>query len=94
MLRNRRTGAATHVPLASGQDLRLWLPGPASTTVLTASPKLPVGLARGTYDLLLNLPDPARTLYGKPAYSVRLANEGVWEAATGFNSLLASVDVQ
>lgn len=94
VLRNRRTGAATHVRLSTGQDLRLRLPGPASTTVLTARPKLPAGLPRGTYDLLLNLPDPARTLYGNPAYSIRLANEGVWEAKTGFNDLLASVRVQ
>lgn len=94
VLRNRSTGAATRVRLNPGVDLRLWLPGPGSTKVLSVTPKLPSGLPKGSYDLLLNLPDPARTLYRNPAFSVRLANEGTWEARTGFNKLLASINVQ
>ncbi|MER3482885.1 MAG: hypothetical protein C4332_06750, partial [Meiothermus sp.] len=37
--------------------------------------------------------DPAGTLYGRPAYSIRLANQNVWESSTGFNSLLKTVSV-
>ncbi|HYD97129.1 MAG TPA: hypothetical protein VEC01_17505, partial [Noviherbaspirillum sp.] len=36
---------------------------------------------------LLNLPDPAPSLRGRPDFSIRFANEDTWEAATGFNRL-------
>lgn len=52
---------------------------------------LPSSLPTGTYALLLDLPDPQ--LSSRPEYSIRLANENVWEAATGLNSLLHTVTV-
>jgi hypothetical protein len=48
---------------------------------------VPGGLAEGEYDVLLNLPDPAAPLRGRPEFSIRLANAGTWEGATGFNRL-------
>ncbi|MEX0679841.1 MAG: hypothetical protein WD097_00525, partial [Balneolales bacterium] len=39
------------------------------------------------YEVLLNLPDPTETLRDRPAFSIRLANAGTWEEATGFNRL-------
>ena len=41
-------------------------------------------IPKGKYDVLLHLPDPAPKLYGRPEYSIRLANENTWEASTGF----------
>ena len=48
---------------------------------------IPRDLAAGEYDVLLNLPDPAGTLRNRPAFSIRVANAGTWEASTGFNRL-------
>jgi hypothetical protein len=48
---------------------------------------IPRDLASGEYDVLLNLPDPAGTLRNRPAFSIRVANAGTWEASTGFNRL-------
>jgi hypothetical protein len=50
-------------------------------------------LAPGAYDLLLHLPDASPRLRERPAYAVRLANAGVWEAATGLNALGGTVRV-
>ena len=49
--------------------------------------KLPALTPGATYKLALELPDAASTLSGKPEFSVRLANEGVWDDATGLNIL-------
>lgn len=88
VVRSRATGRLTRVPLQD--DPRLWMPG--DTQTLNLAVDLPP-LEAGTYDLLLNLPDPDPRLYGDPAYSIQLANEGVWEPGTGFNRLLASLTV-
>jgi hypothetical protein len=70
-------------PLES--DPRYWLPEELTTVDQTIS--LPSGLS-GEYTLSLNLPDPCPTLHGNPSFSIRLANEDVWDADTGFNKLL------
>ena len=43
------------------------------------------------YALLLTLPDPL--LSTRPEYSIHLANQGTWDAATGMNSLLHTLTV-
>ena len=65
-------------------DPRYWMP--ATTTVIDRTITLPEGLS-GDYILSLNLPDPAVTLHDNPLFSVRLANEGIWDDETGFNNL-------
>lgn len=37
--------------------------------------------------LYLNLPDPCENLRNNPKFSIRLANEGVWDENTGYNRL-------
>lgn len=49
--------------------------------------KLPTSLKSGKYNLYLNLPDPKDVLADKPEFSIRLANENVWESETGYNKL-------
>ncbi|MCR5407614.1 MAG: DUF4832 domain-containing protein [Bacteroidales bacterium] len=67
-------------PLES--DPRYWMGG--NTTVIDQSIELPSGIS-GSCTLWLNLPDPDyRT---NPLYSIRLANEEVWDEETGFNKL-------
>ncbi|MCM1503016.1 MAG: DUF4832 domain-containing protein [Bacteroidales bacterium] len=49
---------------------------------------LPSGLKKGaSYKLCLNLPDASSKLRDNPDFSVRLANEGVWDEAEGWNVL-------
>ena len=52
---------------------------------------VPSSLPAGSYALLLNLPDPL--LSTRPEYSIRLANQSTWDAATGMNSLLHTLTV-
>ncbi|MCS6840758.1 MAG: DUF4832 domain-containing protein [Roseiflexus sp.] len=92
VLRHTVNGAVTRIPVGSGET-RLFLPGPSETKMLTLTVQLPTRLATGDYEVLLNLPDPAPALNTRPEYSIRLANEGVWEPSTGYNRLLATVRV-
>ena len=65
-------------------DPRYWFAG--ETATLDAVIKLPAD-ASGTCKLYLNLPDPKETLHDNPLFSIRLANEDVWEEETGYNKV-------
>lgn len=93
VLRAHANGQLYRPALAETPDPRRWLPDLGAFT-LNLSLTLPVDLPGGSYDVLLNLPDPEPTLYGRPEYSIRLANVGTWEADTGFNDLLVDVTVE
>lgn len=93
VLRHRVNGTITRTPVGAG-DIRLLLPEPGETKTLTLTVRLPALLATGDYEVLLNLPDPAPALNRRPEYSIRLANEEVWEPSTGYNQLLATVTVR
>ena len=43
--------------------------------------------ASGKCVLYLNLPDPYQTIHDNPLYSVRLANDNVWDSKTGYNKI-------
>ncbi|NOK87191.1 MAG: hypothetical protein GFH26_640177n132 [Chloroflexi bacterium AL-N15] len=92
VLRQQDSGTITRLSLGD-QDTRLLLPASGSSTTLDLMATLPADLPAGTYDLLLNLPDPQPSLNTRPEYSIRLANQGTWEAATGYNDLQAQVTV-
>lgn len=80
-------------------DPRFWQPGETQNVTLSvAAPD-----ESGRYEVLLNLPDPllpnvvSYKTDGAAAsghYSVRLANKGVWEAATGLNKLAQTLNVR
>jgi len=74
-------------------DPRRWLPD-LGDIQLPIMLEIAHDMPTGDYELLINLPDPAPSLYGNPDYSIRFANEGVWEAETGFNKLLATIVIQ
>ncbi|BDA68161.1 hypothetical protein RIVM261_023480 [Rivularia sp. IAM M-261] len=54
---------------------------------------IPVDMPKGSYEVLLSLPDPTPQLYERPEYSIRLANQDVWEPSTGYNSFLTNLSV-
>ncbi|MCK6576978.1 MAG: DUF4832 domain-containing protein [Anaerolineae bacterium] len=91
MLRSADDGRIHALPAAEA-DPRRWLPdGGAFAVTLTAA--IPPDLPAGQYEVLLALPDPAPTLHDEPDYAIRLANADLWEPETGYNKLLAFVQV-
>ena len=44
--------------------------------------------ASGKCTLYLNLPDPKPTLHDNPRFSIRLANDGVWNDELGYNKIM------
>jgi hypothetical protein len=102
VLRHTLTGQKFFAELSRDTDARRWLPG--TNHLLSAQLALPPDLPAGNYELLLNLPDPAPSLYGMIPYSVRLANSdaltdsgtalgSVWEPATGYHQLRQTLTI-
>jgi Domain of unknown function (DUF4832)/Domain of unknown function (DUF4874) len=96
VLRHQSTGKIYRLPilksLSKTHDPRFWLPARGEISVnvrATIPPTAPLG----AYELLLNLPDPMPKLANRPEYSIRLANEQIWETKTGFNSLKRTVQL-
>jgi Domain of unknown function (DUF4832)/Domain of unknown function (DUF4874) len=71
-----------HVQLTQAEPRR-WL----KSASLRARLRLPSSLPPGTYTLGLWLPDAAPTLQARSDYALRFANETVWDAASGENTL-------
>lgn len=44
--------------------------------------------ASGNCTLYLNLPDPKPTLHDNPRFSIRLANDGIWNEDFGYNKIM------
>lgn len=86
-----KSGSNTY-PVALSSDPRAWLPNGAVATV-NEQLTIPSSVPAGTYQLYLHLPDRYPSLASNPAYAVRLANTGLWDATTGMNALNASVVV-
>lgn len=83
VLRHLETGE--EFKAAIQDDLRFW---PLNDTItLDFRGGLPASAPEGQYLVLLNLPDPDPRLYSVPAYSIRMANPGVWEEKSGMNSV-------
>jgi hypothetical protein len=87
VLRSVKGGRAYRIALDA--DPRTWAAG--ATTTLSQKVKVPASVPAGRYALALELPDPL--LPGRPEYSIRTANDGLWDAATGLNDLRAGITV-
>ncbi len=96
ILRHQQTGKVYRLPilkaLSKTHDPRFWLPQVGEISVDIRA-KVPQAAPPGSYELLLNLPDPMPKLAKRPEYSIRLANNQIWEAKTGFNSLKRTVQL-
>ena len=85
--RNVATGNETTLQIDG--DARLWLKG----TTYSITQNIPI-LPAGTYDLFLHLPDVHHEIMGlDERYSVRFANQNVWEEETGYNNLFLQLTV-
>ncbi|MEY2849657.1 MAG: hypothetical protein RI885_2324 [Actinomycetota bacterium] len=73
-------------------DPRLWLPEDGDITV-DPEPIIPEGTPPGTYQVLLSLHDPVQELSSMPQFSIRTANEGTWEAGSGWNELTSEIEI-
>jgi len=71
--------------LISNEDPRFWMAGETVDVTVTAG--IPASLPEGNYDVFLHLSDPVEALRYRQEYAIHLANEGVWESETGYNSL-------
>ena len=89
VLRHTRTGGVFVWPVAD--DPRRW--GAGETHTVTVSGTVPSDADTGEYQVLLNFPDPEPTLWNRPEYAIRLANDGLWEASSGSNVLPVRVTV-
>lgn len=74
-----------------GVDVRKWVSGPAVLSVQKLM--LPLNMAPGTYKLALWLPDASVNLQSRSEYSIRFANNDVWDATNGYNVLTYSLNI-
>lgn len=88
ILRDKESRKVVVLPLDT--DIRRWYSGQFS---LQLAVKIPADVSPGKYELLLNLPDAYASLSARPEYSIRLANNDVWEENTGYNKLGREVTV-
>jgi hypothetical protein len=89
ILKNKASGKITAINFNT--DIRKWYTGSIS---LKDKLSLPAGLTTGAYEVMLNMPDNYPSLAKRPEYSIRLANNDLWDAATGYNKLNASIELQ
>ncbi len=90
LLRSTSDGSIYRADVTAQSDPRGWLPDEGDHTVnITAGLSIPAG----DYAVLLNLPDPMPSLYARPEYAIRLANESMWDASTGYHDLKAVITI-
>ena len=68
-----------------GIDPRFWFGG--ENFEIKTSINVTSEMKGKQFDVCLNFPDPQKSLTQNPNYSIRLANEGVWNPVTGYNKL-------
>ncbi|MFN8207581.1 MAG: DUF4832 domain-containing protein [Bacteroidales bacterium] len=89
VLRNTSSGEEFMVDLED--DPRFW---PLNDTIhLHKEFGLPQAIGAGQYRLFLSMPDPEFSLYRRPEYAIRFANNQVWEKETGLNDLQFQLQV-
>lgn len=91
LLRNRATGRV--VELRAQDDVRSLMPLAGETRNVELTAQVPGGLAQGTYDVLIRLPDASDRLADDHRYSVRFANNGTWQQDLGANDLQLTTNV-
>ena len=82
-LKNNSTGNIVSAPLQV--DPRLWSGG--TSNAVHALLSVPADTAEGTYTVGIKMPDYEASLANDVRYSIRFANENVWDGATGINVL-------
>lgn len=70
-----------------GIDPRFWFGGDEFD--ISASFVIPEEMRGKEFDVNLHFPDPQEALNGDPRFSIRLANEDVWNSENGYNKIYA-----
>jgi len=86
----RAQGSGKEYAFELSADVRRWYSGVVTVTETVSTD---ASMAAGRYDLLIYFPDASPAIAARPEYAIRLANANVWEAATGYNKLLATVTI-
>jgi hypothetical protein len=68
-------------------DPRFWMGGEYRLVDMVLP--IPDGLAAGEYKVALHLPDPQPAIAAVPDYAIRFANNNLWDADKGWNTLFA-----
>ena len=89
ILKNKTSGQEFQYTLST--DIRKWFSG---TTKIETAVATDASLTAGSYDIYLAMPDKYSSIASKPEYAIRLANTDLWDAATGYNKLLAAITVK
>lgn len=71
-------------------DPRYWFEGIHS---ISGSVAIPACMPPANYNMYLKLADPSPSLYNRPEYAIRLANNNTWIADKGYNSLQHTITV-
>ena len=82
-LKNNSTGNIVSAPLQV--DPRFWSGGTSNAVQAVLS--VPADTAEGTYTVGIKMPDYEASLANDFRYSIRFANENVWDSTTGINVL-------
>lgn len=85
VLRSSRSGELYRFRVSN--DVRILFPGPGERREISLTVPLSLRLTPGDYEILLHLPDNARSLANRPNYSIRFANTNIWEPQLGMNAL-------
>lgn len=83
----KNTADGKEYPYKLNTDIRKWS---SSTTITISDDLLSHNIPFGFYDLLLNIPDKTLT---NTAYSIRFANTGLYDSATGYNKLNQTITI-
>ena len=99
VLRNKLTNVEFFVPVTDGlsipsdrtKDPRFWTTN--TTTTVNINQAISANIPAGNYDVFLHLFAPEASIKTRPEYAIQLANQNVWEANTGYNSLKTTIVV-
>jgi hypothetical protein len=96
VLRHQQTGRVHRLSIlkfkSKTNDPRYWWPKAGQINVGFLG-GIPANMPPGSYQILVNMPDPGSKVRYNPMYSIRLANTNTWESETGFNSLQRTVQI-
>ena len=80
-----RTSGSVLAQWELGSDPRFWGPDDGEITI-NKTIQLPAGIS-GEVKLHLYLPDASGTIASDPRFAIRFANDGMWDDATGYNTI-------
>lgn len=94
ILRNQSNGSKYYLNIIGDDTIRsnrLYLPKSHETKTLNITSGIQENMPEDDYEVLLNLPDPYRSIHDRPEYCIHLANLDTWEPSTGYNKLNCKV---